>query len=154
MVAAEDVRAWINSTVYASLLDTVVENLNLSVNSDPVPDTVLQLDANKLNLAKLEPSALIAVAQDADLACRYIAEKLNAFSEVPDEQEGKSPDDEDDVIIETHAFYQNFLNLYLIELHFLRFNSSDLEDYLKSIRIPGAKKYSAQLKGMYKSISG
>lgn len=153
MVVAEDVRAWINSNVYVDLLRLVVEQLKLSVNFDPVPDVVLQLDANKLNLAKLEPAALVAVAENSGLAFRYIARKLKLLSELPDEQEGKSSEDEDDVVMETHAFYQGFLNIYLIELYFLSFDSDALEGYLKSIRIPGVKKYAAQLKGIYKAIS-
>jgi len=72
---------------------------------------------------------------------------------LPDEQEGKNSEDEDDVVMETHAFYQGFLNIYLIELYFLSFDSDALEGYLKSIRIPGVKKYAAQLKGIYKAIS-
>ncbi|MEN5305844.1 hypothetical protein [Pseudomonas sp. TWI628] len=153
MVDVEDIRAWINGKVYMDLLSAVVGKLRLRVNSDPVPDVVLQLDANKLNLARLEPAALVAVAQDADLICRYIAEKLKLLSGVPDEQEGKSPEDEDDVVLETHPFYQNFLNLYLIELHFLSFDLDALEGYLKSIRIPGVKKYLAQLQVIYGRVS-
>lgn len=153
MVTAEDIRAWINGDIYANLLSSVVGKLKLRVNFDPVPDVVLQLDANKFNLAKLEPAALVAVAQDVDLVCCYIAEKLKLLSGVPDEQEGKSPEDEDDVVIETHAFYQNFLDLYLIELYFLSFDSTALDGYLKSIRIPGAKKYSSQLRMIYKAIA-
>ncbi|MNN72854.1 hypothetical protein D3C81_1889250 [compost metagenome] len=84
---------------------------------------------------------------------KYVSAKLQALGGSADEQEGRNPEDEDDVVIKAHPFYPNFLNIYLIELHFLRFNPSGLESYLKAVRIPGAKKYAAQLSRMYAAIA-
>ncbi|MEN5305843.1 hypothetical protein [Pseudomonas sp. TWI628] len=90
MIVVKDVRAWINGNVYVDLLKLVVEQLKLPVNFNPVPDVALQLDADKLNLAKLDPAALIAAAENSDLTCRYIAGKLKSLSELSEEQEGKN----------------------------------------------------------------
>lgn len=56
------------------------------------------------------------------------------------------------MVLKTHAFYQNFLNIYLIELHFLESDPAGLEEYLKAIRIPGAVKYASQIEKIYKSV--
>lgn len=153
MVSVENVRAWVEADVYLSLLEDVAGSLRLPVNSDAIPDVVLQHDANKFNAAGLEPADLGAIASNVDLIRKYVGAKLQALGGSADEQEGRNPEDEDDLVLETHPFYRNFLNIYLIELHFLIFNPSGLESYLKAIRMPGAKKYTAQLTKMYVVIA-
>lgn len=154
MVDIGSVRAWVCGDVYEGLLEVVSKALHLAVNGDVTPDIVLQHDANKLNAAKLKIDDLIAVARDGEIVCNYVKSKLQGLDALADEQEGKSVEDEDDVVIKTHPFYSNFLNIYLIELHFLKSNPAELEAYLKSIRIPGGKKYSEQLHKMYKQSLG
>ncbi|EKT4468832.1 hypothetical protein QEL93_004268 [Pseudomonas putida] len=153
MVTAQEVRDWVNGAIYANLVKDVSEGLGLAVNDSGVPEVVLQHDANKLNFANLHPVDLASIARETVLVSDYVAAKLNGLRDEAEEQEGKIPDDEDDVIVETHAFYLNFLNIYLIELHFLRCNPGGLLDYLKGIRVPGSKKYAAQIMKIYKTIA-
>lgn len=82
------------------------------------------------------------------------SEKLKPLSGSSREEEGKHPEDEDSVLIEEKGFYKNFINLYFVELYFLRFDQVGLEGYLKATRVPGAKKYAAQLKALYSKLLG
>ena len=152
MVVVEDVKAWVNSVEYDGLLKNVCEKLQIKVNHESQPDVIWQLDVKKLNLAELNIEDISAVAKSYELVAEYVRKKLISSEINPDEQEGGDPDDEDDDV-EVHAFYKSFLNLYLIELHFLKFNPSGLENYLKLIRIPFAKKYSSQIIKIYRELT-
>ena len=152
MATIEDVKSWVGSNRYENLLRYVVAKLSLKVSDDPLPDVVLQFDAKKLSLAMLDVNMLLDVAADCELVCRYVKEKLAGLEIDTDEREGKNIEDEDDVLEERHAFYINFLNICLIELHFLKFNSEGLEEYLKAIRIPSSRKYSVKIGKIYKQI--
>jgi len=151
MVKADDVRTWVTDERYSSLLCGLTRNLNLEINSESAPDVLFQHDANKLNCVDLELHNLEMVACNSEVVCKYVSQKLKSLGAV-DEQEGKSSEDEEDVVLETHAFYRNFLNIHLIELHFLEFDPAGLERYLKAIRIPGAKKYASQIEKIYQSV--
>jgi len=153
MVVADDVRVWVSGELYTELLGYVVKKLGLSVSAEEPPGVAFQFDANKLNLAGLPLDALEVIAKNQDLVCKFVSEKLEKLSGEAEDQEGKSEGDEADVVLQTHAFYLNFLNLYLIELHFLMFDRLGLDAYLKSIRIPKAKKYSAQIIKMYEELN-
>lgn len=153
MVSADNIRNWVDADVYVNLLAGVSKTLRLPINTGAIPDVILQHDANKFNTANLEPADLDIIASDTEMTRKYVSAKLQALGGSADEQEGRNPEDEDDVVIKAHPFYPNFLNIYLIELHFLRFNPTGLESYLKAVRIPGAKKYAAQLSRMYAAIA-
>jgi len=152
MVKADDVRTWVTGEIYSSLLCGLTKNFNLKINSESIPDVLFQHDANKINCADLELHNLEIVARKPEVVCKYVSQKLKFLGGAVDEQEGKSSEDEEDVVLKTHSFYQNFLNIYLIELHFLESDPAGLEGYLKAIRIPGAKKYASQIEKIYKSV--
>lgn len=152
MVVVEDVKAWVNSVAYDDLLENIYEKLQITVNPESQPDVVWQLDVKKFNLAELNIDDISVVAKSNELVVGYVKEKLRSSEINPNEQEGGDPEDEDDDI-EVHAFYKSFLNLYLIELHFLKFNPAGLEKYLKLIRIPFAKKYAAQISKIYRKLT-
>lgn len=160
MVVVEDVKAWVNSVAYDDLLKNVCETLQIKVNPESPPDVVWQLDVKKLNLADLNIDDISVVAKSYELVAGYVKGKLGSSEINPDEQEGGDPEGEDEEEeeeeeedIEVHAFYKSFLNLYLIELHFLKVNPAGLERYLKLIRIPFAKKYAAQISKIYRELT-
>jgi len=154
MVVVEDVKVWVNSVEYEDLLKNICEKIQIKVNHGSQPDIVWQLDVKKLNLAGLNINDISVVAKSYDLVAGYVKEKLRSSEINPDEQEGGDPEDDDeDDDVEVHPFYKSFLNLYLIELHFLKFNPAGLEGYLKSIRIPFAKKYAAQISKIYQKLT-
>lgn len=152
MVVVEDVKAWVNSVEYENLLRSVCEKLQVDVNCESQPDVIWQLDIKKLNLAELDIDDISAVAENHELVAGYVKEKLGSSEINSDEQEGGDSEDDDDEV-EVHAFYKNFLNLYLIELHILEFDPVGLERYLKLIRIPFAKKYAAQISKIYRELT-
>jgi hypothetical protein len=157
MVVVEDVKAWVNSVEYENLLRSVCEKLQVNVNRESQPDVIWQLDIKKLNVAELDIDDISVVAENHELVAGYVKEKLRSSEINPDEQEGgdsdDDDDDDDDDEVEVHAFYKNFLNLYLIELHILKFDPVGLERYLKLIRIPFAKKYAAQISKIYRGLT-
>jgi len=152
MVVVEDVKAWVNSVEYENLLRSVCEKLQVNVNRESQPNVIWQLDIKKLNLAELDIDDISAVAENHELVAGYVKEKLGSSEINSDEQEGGDSEDDDDEV-EVHAFYKNFLNLYLIELHILEFDPVGLERYLKLIRIPFAKKYAAQISKIYRELT-
>ncbi|MBA1190297.1 hypothetical protein G7Z99_14765 [Pseudomonas entomophila] len=153
MVVVEDVKAWVNSVEYDDLLKNVCKKLQVKVNHESQPNVVWQLDVKKLNLAELNIDDISVVAKGYELVAEYVKKKLISSETNPDEQEGGDPEDDEDDDVEVHAFYKSFLNLYLIELHFLKFNPAGLENYLKLIRIPFAKKYAAQISKIYRELT-
>lgn len=153
MVVVEDVKAWVNSVEYENLLRSVCEKLKINVNRESQPDVIWQLDIKKLNVAELDIDDISVVAENHELVAGYVKEKLRSSEINSDEQEGGDSDDDDDDEVEVHAFYKNFLNLYLIELHILKFDPVGLERYLKLIRIPFAKKYAAQISKIYRGLT-
>lgn len=154
MASLEDIKQWVGSEAYMNLLEQARKELDVHVVEEDVPDVVLQFDADNLGSANLEVRVIENIAKDSRLICDYISEKLKLLSGSSREEEGKHPEDEDSVLIEEKGFYKNFINLYLVELYFLRFDQVGLEGYLKATRVPGAKKYAAQLKALYSKLLG
>jgi hypothetical protein len=153
MIKVEEVSNWVNSKEYRCLLNCLVEKLGLQINDDAVPDILLQFDVDSLSLSRLEVTQISNIAGKTELVCNYVREKLKSLEGTEDEQEGMHPENEKSVVIEELPFYKNFLNAYLIELHFLIFHPHGLEPYLKSTRIPKAKKYAKLLSDAFSAAS-
>lgn len=149
----EEINSWIDSEDYIYLLSCLVKKLGLQIDHDSAPEVLLQFDADSLSLSGLEITQISHIAANTELVCNYVREKLESLEGTEDEQEGMHPEDEKSVIVEELPFYKNFLNSYLIELHFLIFHPERLEPYLKAIRIPKAKKYAKLLSDVYSRIS-
>lgn len=152
MVSVDSVREWIESDVYAGLLARVTEQLQLRVSAEAPPEIVLHYNVRNLKLAQLTVADLAPIAVEHAQVCRFVAEKLELLSG-DEEQKGRHPEDEPDVVLEILPFERNFLNGYLIELHFLRVDPAGLEGYLKAVRIPGSRKYAGQLRRIYRKIA-
>ncbi|WP_144936188.1 hypothetical protein [Pseudomonas alabamensis] len=145
----EAISSWIDSEIYMSLLDLVTERLGLWINHGSVPEVLLHLDVDSLKVSKLEIEHISKMAQNPEGVCSYVREKLKSLEGTEDEQEGRHPEDEKDIDVEEGPYFRNFLNSYLIELHFLVFNPEGLEPYLKVTRMPKAKKYAKLLSDAY-----
>lgn len=152
MVSADEVREWVSSEAYTSLLDLVAKELKVAINHEPVSDILLAHDVKKILAAESSIDELAAIANEKNFCLQYVARKWQIISGTEDLQEGHD-DDEPDVVLEKHPFYKNFLNIYLIEIYLLREKPESLEHYLKKIRIPQSKNYAKQLRDVYKAVS-
>jgi len=152
MVDVSDVKNWVESTEYEKALAYVSRELGMLVNPEPIPDILLNYDVNKFKLAEVKPMDLLGFVSDEAGLCNYVRIKLKAISGTENEQEGKHAKDEDDEVVETLPYYKNFLNVHLLELHFLQNRPDALDSYLKAIRIPNSKKYASQLRAVFKKL--
>jgi hypothetical protein len=152
MVDIKDVRDWIGSDTYVELLEFVKTKRKVAINDEQVSEILLSHDVNKINAASVSIADLKKVAENKYQFVDFFSAKLKLINGTENEQEGKSEEDEDDVVLAVHPFYKNFLNIYLIELSLLVSKPESLDSYLKTIRIPNSKKYASQLRVAYKSI--
>ncbi|NWE37260.1 hypothetical protein, partial [Pseudomonas gingeri] len=146
MASIPEVNNFIQSEPYEKLLAYVSSDLSLKVNPEPIPDVVLMHDVKKFDAAGVSVQDLLEIASEEMYVCQYVRKKLTAIAGSEQEQEGKHQEDEEDKILKVLPYYKNFLNIYLLELYFLREKPHELEGYIKAIRIPNAKKYASQLK--------
>ncbi len=100
----EDISSWINTKKYTLLLDCLSESQGLRINYGPVPEVLLQFDVDSLRLSELEVTQISNVAANTELVCSYVREKLKSLEGTEDEQEGKHPEDEDDIDVEEGPF--------------------------------------------------
>ncbi len=77
MVSADNVRNWVDADVYVNLLAGVSKTLRLPINTDVIPDVILQHDANKFNAANLEPADLDVIASDTEMTWKYVSAKTS-----------------------------------------------------------------------------
>ncbi len=145
----EKIDSWITSENYLYLLSCLSEQLGLRIDHGSVPEILLRFDADSLGLSGLQVAQISSIAENSKLVINYVREKLKSLEGTADEQEGMHPEDEESVLLEELPFYKNFLNSYLIELHFLIFDLKGLAPYLKAIRIPKAKEYAKLLSDAY-----
>ncbi|MBF7142705.1 MULTISPECIES: hypothetical protein [Pseudomonas] len=153
MVNIVDVRNWIESELYVDALDYVARELNFKVNPQPPSDISLSRDVERFKMANIYPDDLVGVLFDKKFLCRYVGSKLKAIEGTEDVQANKHPSSEPDHIIETLPYYINFLNIHLVELYILKFDSGLLEKYIKLMRIPNSKQYALQLKGVLATMA-
>jgi hypothetical protein len=147
MVTEQEVRDFINSDLYSSLLGQICEIRNIAINEDEPSSVILNHDINKLNLSGFSFAEISGVLESDLLKfVTYVCLKFDAFLTAKDEQEGN---DDEDEIVKVLPFYKNFLILYAIEFCFLETNVNGLDDYLKKIRVPNSKKYALKLKEIF-----
>ena len=155
MVTIQEIRNFIQSEEYLSVLNRIENVSNIEINSTDPSFTVLNHDISKLNFAELTIKNLEGlIAGDNQTIVEFILAKLKKYLNVKVDQEYPLHEevDDDDETIKVLPFYRNFLILYLIEYFFLKNNPGKLASYLKSIKIPQAKKYEAELKEIFKNI--
>lgn len=141
----------INSSQYQSIVDNIQRRIKLKILSE-YRDTAARRDEQKMKLANLSGEEIMKVLEtDKDDFIQFSLCKMQRFENVKIDEEypiWEKPEQEDDN--ETILGYsKGFLLLYLIEYYLLKNNPSELEPYLKAIRIPNARKYKNELKEIY-----
>lgn len=150
MVTSSEVHEFIGSDSYHSLLARVKDICNFEVNDEAPPDIVFEHDASKINKANLTINELRWIVEnDENKFINFVKLKFDEVFPDSHEQEGN---DDKDILIKIMPFYKNFLMIYLLEFYLLKNKPSELDSYLKLIRIPHSKKYSSQLKKIYSSL--
>lgn len=152
MVSELDVKGFINSSFYNSLLARIEMNKLVNVSIEEPSMVLLSYDVKKINTAELSISSIEdIISSREELFIHFFDEKLKAFIDEQDEQD-RSCQDEKDEVIKRLPFYKNFLIIYMIEFCFLVNQSDLLEAYLKKIKIPNGKKYAGKLKAIFRTI--
>ncbi|BDR57652.1 hypothetical protein XA3_00930 [Xylocopilactobacillus apicola] len=122
--------------------------MQLDVDDEEPSSQAFNIEANCINKSKIELDRLMELdADEVDKFIQFVNMKLLNIKEYPDEY-----NDNGDVLIEKLPFYKTFLVSYLIEFFFLKNDPKGLDVYLKAIRVPGLKKYSAGLKDIYRQL--
>lgn len=144
----------INSIQYQSIVDNIQRRIKSKILSE-YRDTATRRDEQKMKLANLSGVEIMKVLEtDKDNFIKFSLCKMQKFENVEIDEEypiGEKPEQEDDN--ETILGYsKGFLLSYLIEYYLLKNNPSELESYLKAVRIPNARKYNNELKEVYSNI--
>ncbi|KXB37930.1 hypothetical protein HMPREF1869_00228 [Bacteroidales bacterium KA00251] len=144
----------INSIQYQSIVDNIQRRIKSKILSE-YRDTAARRDEQKMKLANLSGVEIMKVLEtDKDNFIKFSLCKMQKFENVEIDEEypiGEKPEQEDDN--ETILGYsKGFLLSYLIEYYLLKNNPSELESYLKAVRIPNARKYNNELKEVYSNI--
>ncbi|WP_416776952.1 hypothetical protein ACNFJN_19245 [Xenorhabdus budapestensis] len=150
MVTTNDVRKFIESTSYISLLNEIILSLKLNVNNENPPSQVFNIDANSINKSNIGLNELEKTCStDINKIVKYVGVKLSCIKNDTDEY---NDNDNKDILIEKMPFYKTFLIGYLIEYFILKNFPDKLDNYLKSLRMQKYKKYSLELKNIYNGL--
>ena len=148
MVTTNDVRDFVKSESYINLLNKTILTLQLDFSDEEPSSQMFNIEADSINKSNIGLDKLLTLCvEDVDKLIRYVELKLLNIEDDVDEY---NEDEEDkDVLIEEQPFNKTFLIGYLIEFFFLKNDPKGIDNYLKAIRIPGYKKYAAELKDIY-----
>jgi hypothetical protein len=142
----------INSSQYQSLIDNIQKKTKLKILND-YQDTVASRDEQKIEIARLSEKEIFDVIDNQkDSFLKFVLLKMQKFENMKIDEEypkGEEQNDEEDNNETILGYSKSFLLLYLIEYCLLKNNPYGLLEYLKSIRIPNAKKYEKELKEIY-----
>lgn len=145
----------INSTNYQMMIAKLEKSLDISVNRNSPPIAVLNYDMKKIRISDVEIEEIeLLIDEEKEKIISFVSAKLSKYINAKMEQEcPKGEDlDEDDEVIERVPFYGSFLVIYLLEYYLLKNKPSDVESYLKKIRIPQAKKYAKEIKKIFDDV--
>jgi hypothetical protein len=153
----EQLIKFISGNDYSKLIENLKEVIKIEVNENLPSNNNLNHDISRLKSAKLEIKELVLLIEsEKNRIIDFIVAKLKKYNNVEDIQEYPKGEelekDEKDVRLKVLPYYKNFIVLYLIEFYLLKNNPSELESYLKSIRISNAKKYEKELKEIYSKL--
>lgn len=148
MVTTNDVRDFVKSENYINLLNKTILTLQLDFSDEEPSSQMFNIEADSINKSNIGLDKLLTLCvEDVDKLIKYVELKLLNIEDDVDEY---NEDEEDkDVLIEEQPFNKTFLIGYLIEFFFLKNDPKGLDGYLKALRIPGYKKYAAELKDIY-----
>jgi hypothetical protein len=150
----KSIEKFISSELYQKAINEIIALTDIGVDFE-YEDVLKELDIKKLSIANL-------TVFDIEQILNYDYQKLISFStnsikkyhNKSVEQEypiGEEVEEEND-----NAVYGNyvisFFLIYIIEYYFLKNKPSELITYLKSSRIPQAKKFEKELKEIYNKM--
>lgn len=139
------------SKEYRDLLIHVCRNLEVEFDDD-IPEILLEDDIDKLKASQVSSSeiqnairnSIASLAQFSITKFRELQGKIYNDGEFPpDEPQGEN---EKSTVLEKHPMYANFLISYIIEFILASQYPEKVEQFLKVMRYPHAKKYAKQLK--------
>lgn len=150
MVTTNNLREFIKTNDYVSLLNEVINRLNINVSKDEPSSQMFNIHAECVNKSGINLGEL-------NRLCYSEKERLVAFAklklaEIEDDDDDYNEDDDKPETLETLPFPKTFLIGYIIEFYFLKNSPSALVDYLKKLRIPGSQKYAKELKSIYSRL--
>ncbi len=144
----------VQSKCYQKAVQEIKGKTNIGVDAD-YDDVLAELDNNRVAKAGVEVSDIVELL-DSDYIqiVNFAIGKLVKFHNAKiDEEYPKGEEVEKEDCNEVHGNYViSFLLMYLLEYYFLKNNPSELESYLKAIRVPNAKKYSRELNKIYSNL--
>ncbi|WP_424409874.1 hypothetical protein [Pasteurella sp. PK-2025] len=144
----------INSEQYQNLINSIQKKTKLKILNE-YKDTTANRDWQKMKLANLlADDALNLLKNDEATFVNFALMKMQKFENIKMNEEYPSDEktdieDDNEIIL---GYSKSFLLLYLIEYFILKTKPSELGSYLKTIRIPQAKKYEKELKEIYSKI--
>jgi hypothetical protein len=149
--------SFVNSEIYNKTLTLIIEKTGIKINPD-YKDVIQKRDTDHLNKIDLSIEYCNKLLEnDYGKIMNFIIEKIKKYSSEKDtggdfakgEGTGK---DEQPVLIENLGYVKSIIVMYIAEYYLLKERSDELLDYIKYLRIPQAKKYEKELKGIYKKI--
>ncbi|MGC7560391.1 hypothetical protein ACPEEL_03715 [Pasteurella sp. PK-2025] len=144
----------INSEQYQNLISSIQKKTKLKILNE-YKDATANRDCQKMKLANLlADDALNLLKNDEATFVNFALMKMQKFENVKINEEYPSNEkmdveDDNEIIL---GYSKSFLLLYLIEYFLLKTKPSELGFYLKTIRVPQAKKYEKELKEIYSKI--
>ncbi|EBI9231402.1 hypothetical protein KGX76_003477 [Salmonella enterica] len=166
MVTTNNLREFIKTNDYVSLLNEVIERLNINVSKDEPSSQMFNIHADCVNKSGINLNELNEL-------CYSEKERLVVFTklklaEIEDDEDdyndngngngnGNDNDNDNDndnksKTLEILPFPRVFLIGYIIEFYFLKNNPYALADYLKKLRVPSSIKYAKELKSIYSRL--
>ncbi|EJI0929566.1 hypothetical protein PAH69_000039 [Salmonella enterica] len=154
MVTTNNLREFIKTNDYVSLLNEVIERLNINVSKDEPSSQMFNIHADCVNKSGINLNELNEL-------CYSEKERLVVFTklklaEIEDDEDDDNDNDNDNddksKTLEILPFPRVFLIGYIIEFYFLKNNPYALADYLKKLRVPSSIKYAKELKSIYSRL--
>ncbi|SFB99084.1 hypothetical protein SAMN04489722_101412 [Algibacter lectus] len=146
----------IESEIYTNYISFIEDKVVLKI-LDKYRDNVANRDADKMSKAKVTSSDILDILiNDKERFTAYVFSKIKKYENVKfkeDYPKGEEPEEEENDNEEILGYAKSFILLYAIEYFLLKENSEDLETYIKECRIPQAKKYTKELKGIYSKLN-
>lgn len=148
----EEIDKLIKSTEYQNVILKVSKNKKIL---DNYYDSLLKIAKKNLETSDVKLEYLEELLKNDEKSLIYSFVKMGLIIDNQEEEfsKGEEPsNDEKMVTINSLGKSITFLIDDLIEYYLLKKSQKELENYLKAIRIPNAKKYAQELREVYDSI--
>ncbi|EOF6320273.1 hypothetical protein ACK1HU_003830 [Salmonella enterica] len=150
MVTTNNLREFIKTNDYISLLNEVIGRLNVNVSKDEPSSQMLNIHAECVNKSGINLGELNELCR-SEKEHLVVFAKLK-FAEIEDDEDDYNDSDDKPETLEILPFPKSFLIGDIIEFYFLKNNPLALADYLKKLRIPSSAKYARELKSIYNRL--